>query len=324
MTTNNTLALLYSFHSDLKVAKEMVYDTCGFDLTNLRVNSESVEYGACSFELDGKKIQHRVSKITPTKTGQFVTIWKRNNKGLTEPFDIADDIDFLIITARNGDNLGQFIFPKSVLADKGIISHDGKDGKRGIRVYPPWDRVANKQAEKTQRWQTKYFLTIKDGLNTPIINRENLRIKITSGMDANKITRVLTLNAPVEKVWHVLTTPKETKKFMFNCEVSSDWKVGSDITWSGNYQGYESGERGVILEIEEHKHLKYTSIDPNFGIEVKPENYLHISYDLTEKDGKTELTTTIENFNSDPKRIVHIASGWDTIVLSALEKIFSE
>jgi hypothetical protein len=66
-----------------------------------------------------------------------------------------------VITSKSGDNLGQFIFPKSVLADKGIISQNGKNGKRGIRVYPSWDTVTNKQAEKTQRWQTKYFVTIK-------------------------------------------------------------------------------------------------------------------------------------------------------------------
>jgi hypothetical protein len=150
-----------SFHHDLKTAKEMVYDQCNLVITNPKLNTESFEYGACSFELDGKKIQHRVSKITPTKNGQFVTIWRRNQDGIIEPFDINDKIDFTIITARSGENLGQFIFPKRVLADKGIITQNGKSGKRGIRVYPPWDKPESKQAEKTQNWQLHYFLTIK-------------------------------------------------------------------------------------------------------------------------------------------------------------------
>jgi uncharacterized protein YndB with AHSA1/START domain len=141
-------------------------------------------------------------------------------------------------------------------------------------------------------------------------------------MKNNKIIRKVMLNVTPEKVWHSLTTPSETKKFMFNCEALSDWKVGSDIRWRGNYQGYESGERGKILEIEKNKHLKYTSIDPNFGIEVKPENFIHITYDLLDNGGKTELITTIENFNGDPKRLEHIAAGWDNIVLPALTKIF--
>lgn len=162
MTSENILTIINSFHLDLKVVKELIYDKCGFDLADPKLNSESIEYGACSFGLNGRKIQYRVSKITPTKAGQFVTIWKRNKDGITEPFDISDDIDFIIITSKSGDNFGQFIFPKSVLADKGIITKNGKEGKRGIRVYPPWDIVTNKQAEKTQSWQTKYFLTINN------------------------------------------------------------------------------------------------------------------------------------------------------------------
>ena len=168
MTTKNTLTTLSPIHSDLNVVKEIVYDKCGFELSNLKQNLESIEYGACSFELNGKTIQHRVSKITSTKTGQFVTIWKRNKDGITEPFSDLDDLDFIIITSKSNDNFGQFIFPKSVLADKGIITRNNKDGKRGIRVYPTWDIAINKQAEKTQLWHTKYFLTIKKDNSTDL------------------------------------------------------------------------------------------------------------------------------------------------------------
>jgi hypothetical protein len=168
MANKNTLTTLNSVYGDLKIVKELVYDKCGFDLTNLKQNLERGEYGACSFELNGKAIQFRVSKITPTKTGQFVAIWKRNKDGITEPFDISDDIDFVVVTSKCGENFGQFIFPKFVLADNGIITRKGKEGKRGIRVYPPWDIATNKQAEKTQSWQTKYFLTIKKDNTTDL------------------------------------------------------------------------------------------------------------------------------------------------------------
>jgi SAM-dependent methyltransferase len=62
----------------------------------LEQNVESKEYGACTFELNGMIIQQRISKITPTKIGQFVTIWKRNMDGITEPFDNSDNFDFVI------------------------------------------------------------------------------------------------------------------------------------------------------------------------------------------------------------------------------------
>lgn len=126
--------------------------------TEFRPHPESQEYEACSFKLNGKKVEFRSSKITPTKTGQFVTIWKRNKEGITEPFDISDDFDFMIICSKTEEKIGQFIFPKSVLREKGVISQNSKGGKRGIRVYPPWDEAENKQAEKTQSWQLRYFV----------------------------------------------------------------------------------------------------------------------------------------------------------------------
>lgn len=148
------------FHNDLKLAIALIYIPCGLQLTNPVVNTESIVYGACTFELNGKTILHRASKTTPTKTGQFVTIWKRNKEGITEPFHISDPIDFIIITSRSGANFGQFIFPKSVLATQGIVSQNGKEGKRGFRVYPPWDKVTSKQARQAQSWQIKYFLSM--------------------------------------------------------------------------------------------------------------------------------------------------------------------
>lgn len=166
MHMQHSTSIITSFHSDLQYVKEQIYDRCGFICTNPFTHAESTEYAACSFELNNKKIQHRLSKITPTKIGQFVTIWKRNADGITAPYDLSDAIDFIIITSRQDQQLGQFIFPVSVLAEKGIVSKNGKSGKRGIRVYPPWDKPESKQALATQKWQSKFFIPMSaDNLN---------------------------------------------------------------------------------------------------------------------------------------------------------------
>ncbi|TEB40617.1 hypothetical protein D0809_29700, partial [Flavobacterium circumlabens] len=103
------------------------------------------EYSAYRFQLNGKNICYREAKITPTKTGQFVTLWKRNQSSKTiEPFDASDAIDYIIISVRKQELFGQFIFPKSVLLAKGIFSTDAKEGIRATRVYPPWDETKSK------------------------------------------------------------------------------------------------------------------------------------------------------------------------------------
>lgn len=157
----------------LYTIKELLYEHSGIGLTNLQMNRESLEYGACSFELNNKKIQYRVSKLTPVKAGQFVTIWKRSKEGVTEPYNISDDFDCIIIAAKSGNNLGYFVFPKYVLAQKGIITTNKKQGKRGIRVYPPWDMVESKDAKISQTWQTSYFHTISavTSSNTDLIRK---------------------------------------------------------------------------------------------------------------------------------------------------------
>ncbi|MFV8467273.1 MepB family protein [Flavobacterium sp. LB1P62] len=146
--------------------KTLIFEPCGFELTNVVLEKESKDYSAYQFELNALKTLFRVAKTTPTKVGQFVTLWKRIVKGPIQPFDLSDDIDLFVINTRSGDYFGQFVFPKSVLSQQGILSTDLKEGKRAIRVYPPWDITTNKQAQKTQKWQLDYFLEIP--LDKPI------------------------------------------------------------------------------------------------------------------------------------------------------------
>lgn len=153
-----------SLDADLKMIYERVYVKCGLIMSKLKRNAESTVYGACSFQLNDMKIEYRVSKTTPTKTGQFVTIWKRSEEGITTPFDLSDDIDLVVITSRRGEHMGQFIFPKSVLVQQGIFSQNEKGGKRGIRVYPPWDTTHSQQAARTQSWQIQYFWSLQKGI----------------------------------------------------------------------------------------------------------------------------------------------------------------
>lgn len=147
---------------NLILAKELVYDCCNLECTQPVPETESAEYSAYRFEINKKTICYREAKITPTKMGQFVTLWKRNISGTIEPFDFWDTIDFVIISVQKENSFGQFIFPKAVLLEKGIFSTATKEGKRATRVYPPWDITTSKQAQKTQEWQLDYFLEISD------------------------------------------------------------------------------------------------------------------------------------------------------------------
>lgn len=150
--------MLKRVHPDLLLAEELVYKPSGLVLQNLKVEDESAEYGASEFILSNHSIKFRVGKITPTKVGQFVTFWKRIGKGPILPYELNDSFDFLVVSVRAENQFGQFVFPKAVLAEKGIVSCNGKEGKRAMRIYPPWDKTDSSQAKKTQNWQLQYFI----------------------------------------------------------------------------------------------------------------------------------------------------------------------
>ncbi|MRX38244.1 hypothetical protein GJU43_03075 [Flavobacterium sp. LC2016-23] len=161
MSIKNNWNTQNSIPNDLLRAGELVYDLLDLECTEPHPEAESAEYSAYRFQLNGKDICYREAKITPTKTGQFVTLWKRNQSSKTiEPFDTSDAIDYVIISVRKNELFGQFIFPKSVLLAKGIFSTATKEGIRATRVYPPWDETKSKQAQKTQHWQLDYFYEI--------------------------------------------------------------------------------------------------------------------------------------------------------------------
>ncbi|WP_425254665.1 MepB family protein [Janthinobacterium sp. NFX145] len=125
--------------------------------------AESADYGACRTELHGKRLVLRVAKITPTKTGQFVTVWKRPHPDADiAPLDEADPVDVVIISVSDEVQHGFFIFPRSVLVERGVMSRSGQGGKRALRVYPPWCAPESVQALRTQRWQSACFVAAGD------------------------------------------------------------------------------------------------------------------------------------------------------------------
>jgi hypothetical protein len=150
-------------HPDLLAAVNFVYAPNALECSRLKMEQESAEYGAHTLNLAGLALRFPVSKITPTKVGQFVTLWKRIGDGPIQPFDACDPIDFFVVSCRKDDRLGQFIFPKVVLCERGVLTRNGEGGKRAIRVYPPWDRPTSRQALQTQNWQLDYFLDTSDG-----------------------------------------------------------------------------------------------------------------------------------------------------------------
>lgn len=107
----------------------------------------------------------------------------------------------------------------------------------------------------------------------------------------------ITMNAPAAKVWDALTSPEQTAKYMFGCAALSDWTVGSPLIWKGNFNGVELvAVKGIVTGIRPGQYLAYTTIDPNSSMADIPENYVTVTYTLTETGGQTLLEITQGDF----------------------------
>src|ERR1700704_4428166 len=93
----------------------------------------------------------------------------------------------------------------------------------------------------------------------------------------------VTIDAPRDEVWDALTNPKKVKRYMHGTNLSTDWKVGSPISWSGEWKGQSYEDKGKVLEVEAPKLVKYTHWSPMGGSEDKPENYHTVKCELVER-----------------------------------------
>ena len=135
-------------------------------------------------------------------------------------------------------------------------------------------------------------------------------------------TARITIKVSAEKVWDALTNPKIIKQYLFGTEVSSDWKVGSSITYKGVWEGKPYEDKGKILELVPNKLLRSTYWSSFSGLADKPENYNTVTYTLSKADGGTELTVTQDNIQTK-EAADHSEGNWAS-VLQTMKKLLEK
>jgi uncharacterized protein YndB with AHSA1/START domain len=131
----------------------------------------------------------------------------------------------------------------------------------------------------------------------------------------------VTINAPRAEVWEALTNREKVKEYMHGTDMSSDWKVGSPISWKGEWKGKSYEDKGEVLEIDAPKLLKYTHWSPLGGSEDQPENYHTVKYDLAEEDGKTALTLTQDNNPTQEEADSMAENNWGPVLQGLKEAV---
>lgn len=108
------------------------------------------------------------------------------------------------------------------------------------------------------------------------------------------------INSTSQRIWDVLTNPKEIKIYLFGTKVTSDWKKGSPISFEGNYDGHIYHDKGIIIDNQPMQLIKYSYWSSFSGLEDKAENYAIVSYKLEEKKNNVyRFTWRQQGFTSE-------------------------
>jgi uncharacterized protein YndB with AHSA1/START domain len=132
-----------------------------------------------------------------------------------------------------------------------------------------------------------------------------------------------TVKAPPSAVWKALTTASTLKQFFFGSDISTDWRLGSPISFRGSWKGKPYEDKGNIQTFDRDQRLAFTHWSPLSGMEDTPENYHVVSFDLRPANGGTEVVLTQTNQNDaepiTPENRQEYAKNW-TMVLEGLKK----
>lgn len=133
-------------------------------------------------------------------------------------------------------------------------------------------------------------------------------------------TATITINATVGQVWEALTDPAIIKQYLFDTEVTTDWKKGSPIIYKGEWEGETYEDKGVIQYIEPHGKIAMTYWSPLSGTEDSPENYSTVTYELKSADNNNTVLTVSQDNNASQKEADRIENNWNS-VLDSLKKL---
>jgi uncharacterized protein YndB with AHSA1/START domain len=142
-------------------------------------------------------------------------------------------------------------------------------------------------------------------------------------MDQKFISKAgTTIDVPISKVWQALTNPELIKQYLYGTEVTSDWQVGSPITYRGEWEGKTYEDKGKILQMEPERLLVSTFWSSLSGLPDTPENYKTVRYELSGADGKTQLMIIQDN-NVTEEEAQHSQQNW-LAVLSKLKELLEK
>lgn len=126
-------------------------------------------------------------------------------------------------------------------------------------------------------------------------------------------------HAPAEAVWDALTVPALVHKYFFGTQLATDWRVGSPITFRGEWKGQTYEDRGTVLSFDPPRSLSYDYWSSMSGEEDVRERRPIIHYRVAPEGDGVRLTIQQSNIDTE-ERAQHSTENWK-MVLDGLKRV---
>jgi uncharacterized protein YndB with AHSA1/START domain len=127
-------------------------------------------------------------------------------------------------------------------------------------------------------------------------SRDFRAIKEKSMKRELKLVISIDIKARPEDIWFALTDEEMVANFFWGAQIDSDWEKDSLITFSGSSDGIAYEDKGIILEIEPAKKLKYSYWSSLTEVWCDPDDFSIVTYDIEKKYNSCTLNVTQEGF----------------------------
>jgi uncharacterized protein YndB with AHSA1/START domain len=130
------------------------------------------------------------------------------------------------------------------------------------------------------------------------------------------------IRASRTQVWDAVTRPELIKVYFFGTDLRTDWKVGSPLTFNGEWDGKTYEDRGTVLAFEPEQTLSFNYWSSFSGLEDKPELRQIVRYELEDAEGGVRVAIHQSNIDTQ-ERADHSGKNWQ-MVLEGLKSMLEK
>ncbi len=120
------------------------------------------------------------------------------------------------------------------------------------------------------------------------------------------VERAVVIDADQERVWSALTDSNTVGQAFFGSRVESEWREGSPITFSGEWEGKTFRDEGQIIRVVPDRLLTYTHWST-------PDNPHTVTFRLAPAASGTEVSVSQDNAGDEKERS-HSEQTWDAML----------